>query len=334
MRPLLVLLAFISPAWADDKPLVVSPTVVYETGFGVMGGAQLDHRDILGEQEHLALWAGFGGRYDQGYRLELDSGRRFSLFTLAVGTSYEAMSQERFYGIGDGAADEMQFAEDRFRADARIDIPFTPELGDALKTRFAMQYLRRELMGERPESTRFEGALVIDTRAPAEGGTLDVTGWYANLHAGASRDLGSDRYWFSYYGAELQRFFDLHQGQHVLALRVVAETIEDGTPRTVDLPQLGGTALLRGYPSGRFRDRALTLASAEYTWRFMRSVAAYTFVDAGRVWPSLEAVTLDSRIGYGLGLQFLTATTSLGRIQVAASRDGDFVLELVWQPHR
>jgi hypothetical protein len=55
------------------------------------------------------------------------------------------------------------------------------------------------------------------------------------------------------------------------------------------------------------------------------------FVDAGRVWSSLADVTLaDPRLGYGIGVQVHTILDYLGRVQLAASRDGDYTVDVVF----
>src|SRR5690606_2331976 len=128
-------------------------------------------------------------------------------------------------------------------------------------------------------------------------------------------------------------FIDLYRGSRVLALRVLVETVTGGPVSFLDLPRLGGGELLRGYPVGRFRDRAFGLVSAEYTWDLGNFLAAYAFVDAGRTWSSLDAATVDGmRLGFGGGVQAHTMYSYLGRAQLAASRDGDVFVELVLSP--
>ena len=101
----------------------------------------------------------------------------------------------------------------------------------------------------------------------------------------------------------------------------------------IDLPRLGGTERLRGYPADRFRDRAVTMATAEYTWDLGNFLAAYTFVDAGRVYSELEDLgTSNTHIGFGGGVQLHTNHSFLLRGQVALSREGDVFFEVAFAP--
>lgn len=316
-----------------DETFGIYPTARYETGFGVTGGVRLLHRDMFGEHERLQLRADWGGRYRQAYGINLRTGTRIPNIALELDASYERRPDERFYGIGnDSPDDEMSFREDLVRGIGRLDVPLVGPL--AFRVEGAV--VERELLGMDVDNVRVEGQLVYDSRRPATAWAsqvVDATGWLASVHGGIARGLGDDPTEFTSYGGEVQRFFDLYQGNRVLALRVLVEAIDDGEAAFIDLPQLGGTRFLRGYPRGRFRDRALGLATAEYTWDLGNYFAAYTFVDVGRVWPSLEDATLqDLRVGYGVGLELHTTNTYFGRVQAAASRDGDFVLELVLSP--
>jgi hypothetical protein len=187
-----------------------------------------------------------------------------------------------------------------------------------------------------------EHALVLDTRRPASiygSRALDATGWFASVHAGLATGLGGDRTDFFTYGGEVQRYLDLRGGGRVLVLRALVEAIGGSDGRTdgeiafIDLPRLGGGEHLRGYPSGRFRDRAIALATAESTWDLGNYAAAYVFVDAGRAWRSLGDLGADGlRVGFGGGVQLHTASSFLARVQLAGSRDGDVALELVLSP--
>jgi len=192
------------------------------------------------------------------------------------------------------------------------------------------------------ESLYLEAELAYDTRRPTsryQSRVVDATGWLATAYFGAVEGLDDDPSDYYRYGGEVQRFFDLYRGSRVLALRVMADAVggtdgrTDGKIAFVDLPRLGGADYLRGYPSGRFRDRAVGLATAEYTWDLGNFLAAFTFVDVGRAWYSLADIEWrDMRVGYGGGVQFHTNESFILRGQIAASRDGDLFLELALSP--
>lgn len=195
------------------------------------------------------------------------------------------------------------------------------------------------------DNVYLETEVIYDTRRPATRyapRVLDGTGWYASLHGGRAIGIAGDPTAFYRYGGEVQRFFDLYEGNRILTLRALVDATAGGDGRTdstisfIDLPRLGGTEFLRGYPEGRFRDNAVALGTAEYTWDLGNFLAAYTFVDVGRALRSLSALrdgdADDWHVGFGGGVQIHTNASFLMRGQLAFSREGDAFVELVFSP--
>lgn len=343
-----------------ERTFGMYPVATYETGFGFTIGGRLLYKDIFDRGERLKARVNFGGRFRQAYGLNFRSGERFGdRVTVELDTSYERRPLERFYGIGNiddaiGTRFRESFVRNVLTFDTRLTDRVHSRLSGALMLRefsgtdgddsITMHYDVSELVGFQTgvENIYVEHELAYDSRRPTsryQSLALDATGWLATVHFGMTTGVRNDPSEFYSYGGELQRYFDLFDGSRVLAVRVLAEAvggadIDDGKLSFIDLPRLGGSEYLRGYPNGRFRDRAVTLASAEYTWDLGNYLAAYTFVDFGRPWRSLSELDNDGtlRVGYGGGIQIHTHTSFMTRLQVAASRDGDIFLELALQP--
>lgn len=359
-----------------DRTFGIYPVVVYETGFGFTAGARLVHKNVFGADERLKLRVNLGGRYRQAWGVNLRSGERFGTrFSVELDASYERRPFERFYGIGDntevdtppqmpadpfsGIAYSTRFREELVRNVVTLDTPLVGHLRNRVSGALMLRdfagtdeatsldaiYTTDGLVGWKTgvRNLYLENELVYDSRRPAspyQSEALDAAGWLASVHVGATTGIDGDRSSFVTYGAELQHCFDLYDGSRVLALRVLAEAIagghEAGQISFIDLPRLGGADYLRGYPNARFRDRAITLGTAEYLWDLGNYLGAYTFVDVGRAWSSLadieaaDASTL--RVGFGGGIQIHTGSSFLTRAQLAASRDGDVMLELALSP--
>ena len=174
-----------------------------------------------------------------------------------------------------------------------------------------------------------------DTVSVYEPFSRPSTGWFIVGYGGVARDFAQAPVRYNRYGGDIQRLFRLAEGPRVLLLRVQAEEVrgEQEEIPFVDLPRLGGPRYLRGYASDRFRDRAMALGSVEYQWDLTRSFAAYLFVDAGRVYPTLTEATLeDLRAGYGGGIEMQGWHSYLGRLNLASSIDGGFFLNLSFDP--
>ncbi len=315
-----------------EQTFGIYPTINYDSTFGFSAGARLIDRDLFGEGEYLKLRVNAGGRAKQAYGIAFNTGDRIPHVVFDLDTSYERRPDEPFYGIGNDADTEMRLQENLFRGVVGAQVP----LAGPLSFRVANAIAIREIMGIDVNNDRVEGALIYDSRRPTSiyaSPLLDATGWFASVYGGVTRGFSDDPSNFTSYGAEVQRFFDLYHGSRVFALRVLVEAVNGGPVSFVDLPRLGGPEFLRGYPSGRFRDHALTLATAEYTWELHNYFAAYTFVDAGRVWPSLSDFDFaDPRVGFGIGVEWHTQHTFMGRVQLAGSKDGDFLVDLVVAP--
>ncbi|CAN5911697.1 hypothetical protein BH11MYX2_BH11MYX2_01850 [soil metagenome] len=188
----------------------------------------------------------------------------------------------------------------------------------------------------------FELEAIYDTRRPSsrfQPPVFETTGMYASIHGGRAAGIDGDPTAFWRYGGEVQKLFDLYEGTRVLTLRAMIDAVADGNGRTdnnisfIDLPRLGGVDWLRGYPDGRFRDKAVTLVTAEYGWDLGNFVSSYLFLDGGRTWSTLEKVQPDSlHYGFGGGIELHTNDKFLMRGQLAFSREGDVFIELAVRP--
>ena len=358
-----------SPDSDGEKPRFgVSPVAGYDSQFGWNVGARLHRTNLFGNGERFEGGGYVGGDVRYSVGLGLTTGRRFGAVRLDASSSFERRPREYFYGLGNG--NELATApampldptmtevalSSRFRQDVlRTVVGVNARLTDAVSTRLSGAWAIREFSAADDQSIamRFETSklvgwdggvhnvyveneLVYDSRRAASDyatQTIDSAVWIVRAHGGVGHGLYNDSTRYLRYGGELQRHFDLYRGNRSLALRVLVDAVA-GEVAFVDLPQLGGPDRLRGYPTGRFRDRAVAAATAEYTWAIANNAAAFMFFDIGAPMSSLAAVNDlgTPRFGYGCGLQFHTRRTFLMRAQLAFSRDGDVGFHLVVSP--
>jgi hemolysin activation/secretion protein len=98
------------------------------------------------------------------------------------------------------------------------------------------------------------------------------------------------------------------------------------------MPELGGSQMLRGYPSWRFRARNRMLLTGEYRWTAGPFVDMAAFFDAGKVTNRFGDLGLrDLKTSHGLGLSLHTPNTTIARIEVARSQEG-MTLSLSFSP--
>jgi hypothetical protein len=169
---------------------------------------------------------------------------------------------------------------------------------------------------------------------PYESSAVFVAGRLVSMFSGREHVLaGGHDFWR--YGFDAQQFFRIAAGPRVLMLRVHGEAVSGSREDVpfMDLPRLGGLSYLRGYPLDRFRDRVATFGSAEYEWDLAMRVQASAFVDIGRVYDSIDTVSIDHlRVGYGFALELHTEQSFLVQVGLASSIDGGLMFNLGFNP--
>lgn len=354
--------------FTDDRRFGAYPIAGYESTYGFSVGARIVARDVFLKGERLRLGADYGGEFRYALSGRLTTGRRLGPIELALDSAYERRGRERFYGIGDSSeiepdevtmpldpngdtAVESRFTEDLFR----VGLQVKAVLGAGFTSRLSATYADRsfDTSDKTPiedfydtsmipgytsgvENVYVEEELAYDTRRPASEYSpplMDGAGWYIAAHVGGARGVGDDPTSYLRYGGEIQRPIDLYDGTRILTLRVLVDAIAGDDISFVELPRLGGTELLRGYPTGRFRDRAVSLATAEYEWQLSNHFNAYVFFDIGGPLEKLSEVVPDrARYGYGLGVEIHSAHTFFTRAQFSLSREHDVFFDLVFSP--
>jgi surface antigen Omp85-like protein len=337
----------------DARTIGVYPTATLESGFGVTLGGRFVDRDLFGQHEHFYLLAGYGGQFREVARTQLRSGDRLGdHFALELDGEYEQRPNDAFYGFGNVTdAAETRYHQRLARVAALADVRPLDGLhvvaagalvdhiygAGVSGTPIDAMYDPATLvgwMGERHAYAELE--LRWDTRR--RGSEWDPrpelgTGGLASIYAG--RLLAFDRSDYWRYGVDLQYFAHLEAGPRVLIARAHGEAV-GGALDTVpfaDVPSLGGSSLLRGYPLDRFRDRIAALGSLEYRWDLGRSLEAGLFVDAGRVYSSVHDVTLDGmRVGYGTVLELHSDRGFVCEGSISSSIDGGLYFNLSLSP--
>jgi hypothetical protein len=116
----------------------------------------------------------------------------------------------------------------------------------------------------------------------------------------ADAALGSD-FDFGLLRVDARRYVPL-PGRHVLAFQAVLE-LRDGDPPFYDTGKLGGGEIMRGWYAGRYRDRQLWSAQAEYRLPLVWRLGAVAFGSAGGVAHDPSTLADAVRVAGGGGLR-------------------------------
>jgi hypothetical protein len=244
-----------------------------------------------------------------GYELNLKRDR----YRVTGGLGYLKFP-DLFFGIGPDTPDDN---EEEYTPRTAF---FSTAVQRVIRNRFSLG-LQYEF-GHSEISDKEEGGLLDSGTIPgSDGGTVSglgpIVSWdtrdnlfYAmrgSFHTVSAtffdQALGSD-FTFQRYRIDLRTFFSLVE-KNVLAFQAVFSFIE-GNPPFQAMSQIGGSALMRGYYEGRYRDNHAVILQAEWRrrvwWRF--GVAA--FVGVGDVAPRIRDFEIrDFKPAVGAGVRFL-----------------------------
>jgi surface antigen Omp85-like protein len=188
-------------------------------------------------------------------------------------------------------------------------------------------------------STRFDSLTAPGFGDPPEhvilttGAIADLRDQLNNPHKGALFMVGLSRFEdrhggpfeFTRAAGDARFYVPLFTPKHVIAARaLVSSDWPDAGSRVPFYLQsmLGGSRLLRGYPSFRFRDDALTAFSVEYRFEPISKLELALFYDAGQVAESFSALDLaDLKTAWGGGIRIKSKHRMLLRFDVARSRE-------------
>lgn len=150
---------------------------------------------------------------------------------------------------------------------------------------------------------------------PTDGSLFDLKANYYSEYIGSDFDFGS-------VSLSYNRYIALAEG-HVLALRGVAEYGSDDMPFFA-MSSFGSHNDLRGYQSGRYRDRALLAAQGEYRLELTDRFGMVAFGGVGEVAENFGDFSFDKLLpSFGGGIRFRIAKRDPINFRVDIARGKD-----------
>lgn len=167
--------------------------------------------------------------------------------------------------------------------------------------------------------------------APTEprlrGVSLDASrGFYLAAEATHNVNVHEQGQDFTRFTLDAREFWPIEEGLlHGFSFRQFGSVTRTGGGSVpfYRLQSIGGARSLRGYSSGRFRDRNVLLANAEVRCQIWHWIDMAVFADAGHVFHEFEEVDVgDPRVGYGVGFRVKKNGKTLGRVDLARGDEG------------
>ncbi|OYZ00693.1 MAG: hypothetical protein B7Y37_09820 [Sphingobacteriia bacterium 28-36-52] len=129
-------------------------------------------------------------------------------------------------------------------------------------------------------------------------------GAYAEVYFARNFSFKNNPYDFNTWFLDLRKYYPLTTNS-TLAFQLSSIHTTGNVPLR-ELPKVGGSVLMRGYFTGRFRDRSFTALQAEYRFHIWRWVYGAAFGSAGLIDDALSSYSTGNLLkAGGLGLRFL-----------------------------
>lgn len=318
-------------------------------GFGA--GATAVHDEFFGRDNRFRL----------GFKVTSTGNNRVVLGThfnvghadeVQFGSGYRVRPNARFFGIGPRASqeNESKYTDELSWVGATYERHVSGSLsvettvlytgfgarspGDPNDPGIASVFADDLPRGYGDRSDAFTFGLVLQSDTTERTGTPDGG---ALVRAGASYTLDTDGSHTEYvaYRGEVETFVPLWFDERALALRAFGSWIDPvGGGGVGDVPFQRLTFndepdLMRGYRDYRWRDRGMTVLTAEYRWPIWVShgngdlgLHMYLFDDVGQVFGEADEISLDNvRQSYGVGIRGAAWGHFIGRIELGFSEE-------------
>jgi outer membrane protein assembly factor BamA len=166
------------------------------------------------------------------------------------------------------------------------------------------------------------------------GAWLELRDEPGNPHRGAALGVAFSRFderhgnafHFNRTSVDVREYFPLGSRRHVVALRQVASLDDPDAGSSVPFymqSTLGGSRLLRGYDSHRFRDDKLLTLAAEYRFELHPKVELALIYEAGKVFPTMREFDLRNLLrSWGAGIRLKSPREVRFRLDVLHSPEG------------
>ena len=327
---------------SDDELVAFYPTASFGGRAGPGGELNFFNKRFPKEGYRLSLKASYSANRHQNHYIRYRIPEMFGLLSLDMRGGYQVNTNET------DRNNRTNFRHREFGGGLKVGAAWTKWL----RTQLLVDYTDHAIgdgsdeiyhstidIFDDPETTPgldgaalfgVGGSIAFDTRDndfyPSKGGLAEFSVTKFN-------QVDADDYGFTRYNLELSHCLTLSRPGRIFAIRLLGEVntrlSDDKDTPFFERASLGGPTDLRGYSTGRFRDKDLILLNVEYRYPIWESerdrrgaMDAVLFMDAGRVFDDLMEDTFkDYKISYGGGIRAQTTEDFVFRAEIAKSKE-------------
>ncbi len=319
-----------------ERKLSVFPILMYDSDIGLGLGCKCVIKNNFKNNESFDLILFGSTKGEQWFvfsfsipDFEIRQGTRYSL-ALDLKLEYDKFLKSNFFGFGNNSKDnDWQFPKEFTKLELTLGHAFTERIiGEAgLFFNHTSVYTYKDINPEMTSNIPGAGEnltsyLTVRLRWDTRNSQIHPhKGWKIGLNSDfALKSPGSD-YNFNRYQLEVNKYQKLFTSAHILAVRLLTQHIEGIAPY-YEHSIFGGTWTGRGFKADRFIDKSMSLASIEYRYQFHKWIGSVFFIDSGRVYPSLQKLTLQNwHNSFGAGLRIYPGDFVV-RFDIGISNEG------------
>lgn len=288
-----------------------SQEIGFEIGAGLLYSVYLDKKDLSNRSSNFSglMSASTKGQYN--ISLKGDIWTRKNKHHYITELRFRKMPFD-FYGIGNGTEERNKdrLSQDNIKAVIEAEKKFWPNMYTGFLLGFENYHFTDKEAGGIFTSNldiahKFGGSVVYagvsqtyDTR---NSNNYTTKGFMAKISYQYAPDFwGGGNFTGSLIKTSVRNFWPLSP-KFVLGINGIYNTIQGKNTPFYLLPQLGNDEMMRGYYTGRFRDRNLLAGQAELRYRYNNRFGLVAFGGGGQVFDNGGLALKNFKPSYGAG---------------------------------
>ncbi|MEJ2882646.1 BamA/TamA family outer membrane protein [Pedobacter sp. GR22-6] len=288
-----------------------SQEIGLEFGAGILYSTYLDRKDLGNRSSNFSGIVSVSTKSQYNISLKSDIWTKKNKHHYITELRFKKMPFD-FYGIGNetAEADADRLVQGSVKAVIEVEKRFWPKMYTGFSVGFETYHFNDKIDGGIFSTDpgiihRIGGSLlyagISQTYDTRNSNNYTTKGMMARISYQYAPDIwGGDNFTGSLIKASIRNFWSLSP-KFVLGVNGIYNTVQGHNTPFYLLQQLGNDEMMRGYYTGRFRDRNLLAAQAELRYRYNNRFGLAVFGGGGQVFDNGELALERFKPSYGAG---------------------------------